>query len=342
MKDVGFRRKRCVLEATCDRIKDSPAKSPALLPSYVSAYECFIESKRHAKALRSRILRESLDRDCLWHCFVRGLAEFWARRRREAFFENRIRPLLIEKCSRCHGDGKSAGGLRLVDRESILRGGEGGAILVPGKPLESRLDECRTAGWGRIPDASGSGQSIVSTRGQGSRNVDWFGAYWPEHAVALSGRRSWAWQPLQVLPAPTQLPNVSIVNDIDAWIVASQRELGQQRTPEAEKRILLRRIHYDLTGLPPSPEEIESFLTDSRPQAYADRVDRLLHSRAYGEKWGRHWLDVVRYADTAGETADYPAPLAWRYRDYVIDAFQNDKPWIDSSWSKLQETFWVK
>ncbi|MFO0922596.1 MAG: PSD1 and planctomycete cytochrome C domain-containing protein [Pirellulales bacterium] len=281
-------------------------------------------------------MRRHCDRgyfESLWIGIACGIAlcvgspSFGQGEEREAFFENRIRPLLIEKCSRCHGDGKSAGGLRLVDRESILRGGEGGAILVPGKPLESRLMSAVRRDGDESPMPPEADKALSPQEVKDLETWIGLGAYWPEHAVALSGRRSWAWQPLQVLPAPTQLPNDSIVNDIDAWIVASQRELGQQRTPEAEKRILLRRIHYDLTGLPPSPEEIESFLTDSRPQAYADRVDRLLHSRAYGEKWGRHWLDVVRYADTAGETADYPAPLAWRYRDYVIDAFQNDKPW---------------
>lgn len=256
-----------------------------------------------------------------------GSSVFGQSDEREAFFENRIRPLLIEKCSRCHGDGKSAGGLRLVDRESIVRGGEGGAILVPGKPLESRLMSAVRRDGDESPMPPEADKALTPQEIKDLETWIGLGAYWPEHAVALTGRRSWAWQPLQVLPAPAPLQNESAVNDIDAWIDASQREHGQNRTPVAEKQILLRRIHYDLTGLPPTQEEVESFLADSRPQAYADRVDRLLHSRAYGEKWGRHWLDVVRYADTAGETADYPAPLAWRYRDYVIDSFQNDKPW---------------
>ena len=118
-----------------------------------------------------------------------------------------------------------------------------------------------------------------------------------------------------------------IRNSIDAFIRARQAEAGAHPAPMADKLTLLRRATFDLTGFPPTPAEMDNFLRDESPQAYEKLIDRLLASPQYGERWGRHWLDVVRYADTAGETADYPVLLAWRYRNYVIDAFNGDKPY---------------
>src|SRR5262249_42858964 len=136
--------------------------------------------------------------------------------------------------------------------------------------------------------------------------------------------RHWAFEPLPNVAVPAEPAGA---NEIDRFIVQKLLEKGLTQTGRVDRRKLIRRATFDLTGLPPSPEDIQAFLQDDSPEAFAKVIDRLLNSSSYGERWGRHWLDVVRYADTAGETADYPAPHAWRYRNYVIDAFNSDKPY---------------
>jgi hypothetical protein len=139
----------------------------------------------------------------------------------------------------------------------------------------------------------------------------------------------WAFQPVRD-PVPPAVANASWCRSaLDRFILAGLERQGCKPAPEADRRTWIRRVTLDLTGLAPSQEEIESFERDSSPQAVEAVIDRLLASPRYGERWGRHWLDVVRYADTAGETADYPVPVAWRYRNYVIDAFNADKPYFE-------------
>jgi hypothetical protein len=136
----------------------------------------------------------------------------------------------------------------------------------------------------------------------------------------------WALLPVRNVAVPYR-SGASDANPIDSFIAARQRELRVSPAQPADRRTLIRRASYDLTGLPPTPEQIDSFLSDTSPDAFARLVDRLLASPAYGEKWGRMWLDVARYADTAGETADFPVPEAWRYRNWVIGAFNADRPY---------------
>ena len=146
-------------------------------------------------------------------------------------------------------------------------------------------------------------------------------------AITPSERAFWAFQPVRAPPVPAARQSSWPRNPVDAFLLARHEAKGLAPVADVDRRGLARRVTYGLTGLPPAPEEVEAFLGDSRPDAYERLVDRLLASPAYGERWGRHWLDVVRYADTAGDNSDYPIPQAHLYRDYVIDAFNTDVPY---------------
>lgn len=153
------------------------------------------------------------------------------------------------------------------------------------------------------------------------------GAAWPVESTKFETAAHWAFQPVRDVRAPQVLDADWPQTSMDPSIKAALEQAGVTPAPPADRWMLIRRATFDLTGLPPTPEDVDAFLQDDSPSAFATVVDRLLASPAYGERWGRHWLDVVRYADTAGETADYPAPLAWKYRNWVIDAFNADKPY---------------
>ena len=245
----------------------------------------------------------------------------------DAQFENQIRPVLVETCFRCHGDSKVSGMLRVDSREALLKGGESGAAIVPGKPDESLL----IMAIQRHEDVSAMPpeKDKALRPDQIAAFANWIrsGANWPTNTRKFEGHKHWAFEPIRDPAQPTVVDAGWIRNSVDAFVLAQQEAAGVHPAPMADKLTLIRRATFDLTGLPPTPAEIDAFLMDESPQAYEKLVDRLLASTHYGERWGRHWLDVVRYADTAGETADYPVPLAWRYRNYVIDAFNTDKPY---------------
>jgi mono/diheme cytochrome c family protein len=254
-----------------------------------------------------------------------------------ALFENQVRPVLAENCWKCHGPQKSESGLRLDERARVLKGGDSGPALVPGDPGKSLIVKAirHEDGLAMPPKARLDARQVAAIE-------QWIkeGAAWPERKKAAgtapairSGpitdqeRAFWSLQPLTDPPPPAVDASVPLGNDIDRFVHARLSQDGLAMRPPADKRSLLRRATFDLTGLPPTPAEIESFLADDSPQAFAKVVDRLLGSPAYGERWGRHWLDVVRYADTAGETADYPTPLAYKYRNWVIRALNADMPY---------------
>ncbi len=245
----------------------------------------------------------------------------------DAQFENHIRPVLVETCFRCHGDLKVSGMLRVDSREALLKGGESGAAIVPGKPDESLLIKAiqRHEDVSAMPPE----KDKALRPDQIAAFANWIssGANWPTTTRKFEGHTHWAFEPIRDPVQPAVADTAWIRNSIDAFIRVRQEAAGVNPAPMADKLTLIRRATFDLTGLPPTPAEIDAFLKDESPQAYEGLVDRLLASSHYGERWGRHWLDVVRYADTAGETADYPVPLAWRYRNYVIDAFNADKPY---------------
>jgi mono/diheme cytochrome c family protein/uncharacterized coiled-coil protein SlyX len=253
------------------------------------------------------------------------------------YFEKEIRPLLARNCFECHGPvEKPGGGVRLDSRAAILQGGESGAVVTPGKPEESLLIEAvryrsvEMPPKGKLPD-----DQIAKL----TRWVE-IGMPWPKddeqpepasHGKAFeitdAQRRFWSFQPIASAAPPPVNDVAWPLNEIDRFILAKleARQLAPNRP--ADRRTLLRRVTFDLTGLPPTMAEIDSFVTDNDAGALETVVDRLLGSKQYGERWGRHWLDVVRYADTAGDVADYPIPQAYRYRNYVIDAMNSDKPY---------------
>jgi hypothetical protein len=240
------------------------------------------------------------------------------------FFEKKIRPVLHAQCLPCHGPDKQKAGLRLDSRRAILRGGDSGPALVPGDPEKSLLLKAvrqTDPDLAMPPPKAGKLKLPESAAADLSR---WIreGAAFPDPVQAPATAGHWAFEPVlrPAVPPGGKTP-------VDAFILAGLRSSGLSPAPPADRRTLIRRATYDLTGLPPSPEEVDAFLSDLSPEAFGKLVDRLLASPAYGEKWGRRWLDVARYADTAGENSDHPAPHAWRYRNYVIDAFNRDKPY---------------
>ena len=249
------------------------------------------------------------------------------------FFENKIRPVLAEHCYECHSEGakKVKGGLKLDTKEDFLKGGIEGAIVKPGDPEASRLikavrhdDEDL-----RMPPEKNGGRKLPAP--VIADLVQWvkMGAPYPE--TPANRRRAavkpWAFEPLKESSLPPVKDKAWPATSIDPFILAKIEARGLRPSPPADKRPLLRRAAFALTGLPPTPEEMDSFLADSAADAFAKVVERLLASPHYGEHWGRHWLDVVRYADTAGDTADYPLPEAWKYRNYVINSLNADKPY---------------
>ncbi len=255
-----------------------------------------------------------------------------------AFFESRVRPVLAEHCYECHSATatKLKGGLLLDSRAGVVQGGDTGPAITPGDPGASLLIQAvrRTD-----PNLAMSPKSALPAQAVADLEA-WvrMGAPDPrtENTVASSRARSaidwnkarewWSFKPI-AQPTPPPVRNTEWpTNPIDHFILARLEERKLTPAPDADRRALLRRITFDLTGLPPTPAEVEAFIRDSTPDAFARVVDRLLDSPAYGERWGRHWLDVVRYADSAGDNSDFPIPQMHRYRDWVIEAFNRDLP----------------
>ena len=243
------------------------------------------------------------------------------------FFENSIRPLLIEKCFRCHGEKKQWGGLRLDSRRALLRGGESGAAIVPGQPDSSLLINAvrQTDDDLRMPkDDSLSARQVKEL-------VRWveMGAPFPMESGTAERNRDpnhWAFHPPSTPSVPAVVNSVWPRSPLDRFILARIETAGLSPAPQADRRTLIRRVTFDVIGLPPTSEEIDAFLADESPDAFSQVVDRLLASPQYGERWGRHWLDVARYADSNGFDENIAHGNAWRYRDYVVAAFNRDKP----------------
>jgi cytochrome c553 len=245
------------------------------------------------------------------------------------FFEAQVRPVLVEHCQKCHGAEKQWSNFRLDSREAILRGGDFGPVIVPGKPDESRLIRAVRQ---TDDDVSMPPESKLTDR-QIADLARWveMGAPFPAAKIAGSAwnrdPNHWAFQPA----VEPELPAVGDTSwprsPVDHFILARLEAANLAPAAPAEKRVLLRRVTFDLTGLPPTPSQIEDFVNDDRPDAYERLVDRLLASPTYGERWGRHWLDVARYADSNGLDENVAHGNAWRYRDYVVASFNRDKPY---------------
>lgn len=261
----------------------------------------------------------------------------------EISFERDIRPILASRCVACHGANKQKGELRLDAKSLALRGSESGPVIVPGKSGESLL-------WRRVSSTNDdermppSGKPLKAEQLAALKAWIDAGAVWPEsdadRAAANDKRREhWAWQPIKrVTPVWHDAPRRESSEEsrrgashhtVDAFLEAKLHANGLTMSPEADRRTLIRRLTFDLLGLPPTPEEVEAFANDRDPRAYEKLVDRLLDSPHYGERWARHWLDIAHYADTHGFERDQRRDNAWRYRDWVIRALNADKPYDD-------------
>jgi hypothetical protein len=243
------------------------------------------------------------------------------------FFETKVRPLLAEHCFRCHGPDRQKANLRLDAPEALRRGGASGEpAVVPGRPDDSLL---LRAVRHQDPAPHMPPKAILSDR-QVADLALWVKMGAPYPAVTASpgsGRDFWAFRPPVDPPVPAVKDRAWARGPLDHFVLAKLEAAGLRPAPPADRRTLLRRVTFDLTGLPPAPEEIDAFLKDDSPQAFVRVVDRLLASPAYGERWGRHWLDVARYADSNGLDENVAHGNAWRYRDYVIAAFNADMPY---------------
>jgi mono/diheme cytochrome c family protein len=260
------------------------------------------------------------------------------------FFENKVRPILVQHCHKCHADKKQEGMLRLDAKGAMLAGGESGPAIVPGKPDESLLVEAVNYKSLQMPPDRRLKPEQIATL------TEWvkLGAPWPPGGevalqprktalvVADTDRQHWSFQSVKRPEIPVVAgemhahakpwawhPNGAV----DAFILAGLSSKGLAPSPEARKRELIRRAYFDVAGLPPSAEEIAAFDADASPDAYERLVDRLIASPRFGERWSRHWLDVVRFGQTNGLERDDEKPNAWRYRDYLIRALNRDKPY---------------
>ncbi len=256
-----------------------------------------------------------------------------------AFYEKSVKPILETHCFKCHGPGeKIKGDLRLSNRAAILVGGDTGPAVDLKKPSESLILQAilnKRADGGEVmppsgkmpPEAIATLTKWVNT-GLATNTADLGDTHTTEPAAPKDdGKSWWAYQPIGRHAIPTVKNAAWVKTPVDAFILAKLEAKNLQPIAPAERATLIRRAHYDLTGLPPTPEEVSAFVSDRSPEAYAKLIDKLLASPHYGEKWGRHWLDVVRYAETNGYERDGPKPNVWRYRDYVIRSFNADKPY---------------
>jgi|SRR5579883_779299 len=252
------------------------------------------------------------------------------------YFEKKVRPIFVASCVNCHNDKKQKGGLRLDSKAAFLKGGDNGAAVVPGEPAKSRLIQAiQYEGDIKMPPRGKLTDAEITTLTAWVKG----GAPWPNDGATTQtpaktfdlharAKAQWSFQPIRRSAVPTLTNHkAQITNEIDSFLLAKLDSAGLTFAPPAEKRTLLRRVYFDLIGLPPTPEEIDAFLNDNAPNAYEKIVDKLLASPHYGERWGRHWLDLARYAETYGHEFDFEIPDAWRYRDYVVRAFNADLPY---------------
>ncbi len=259
------------------------------------------------------------------------------------FFEKKIRPALVKYCFECHSPQakKLKGGLRLDHAAGVLKGGNTGKVVVPGKPEKSPLVEAIR--WKnkdlQMPPEEKLPEAVIADLER------WIamGVPWPSEVAAneadagapaakkeydtSKARSHWAYQPVVKPAVPAPADSAWSRNDIDRFILAGLEKKGLKPAGDADRRTLIRRATFDLVGLPPSPEEVEAFAADTSPDAFEKVVDRLLESPRYGERWGRHWLDLARFAESNGKGVNALYTSAWRYRDYVIAAFNEDKPY---------------
>ncbi len=273
-------------------------------------------------------------------CFLLGIFSFFGEvciaeaakktktNSQDEFFEKQVRPLLIAECGKCHGAKKQWADLRTDTREAMIKGGESGPAVVPGKPEESLLISAIRREDFEMPPKKVLNERQIAILDRWVRD----GAYWPAErhdASKEAARDHWAFLPLKSVPVP-DMNAPWCLNPIDQFVLSKLHEKNLKPAASADRRTLIRRVTYTLTGLPPTYKQTESFLNDTSPDAYAKLVDRLLDSPRYGEHWGRHWLDVARYADTKGYVFAREERFfvhSHLYRDWVIKALNEDLPY---------------
>jgi hypothetical protein len=241
-----------------------------------------------------------------------------------ATFEEKVLPILKSNCTPCHDQTAHTSGFSVQTMESVMTGGNRrGAAVKAGLPTESPLVQLLR---GQLKPQMPLGKALPEA--EIAVIEQWIRELKPEEGVVRASRKTyWAFvKPVRPDPPPVR-DSAWVRNPIDSFILNNLEEKGLKPAPEAARAVLIRRLYFDLLGLPPTPEEIKAFVENPSPKAYEELVDSLLKSPRYGERWGRHWLDLARYADTNGYEGDAEFPYAWRYRDYVIDAFNNDKPY---------------
>ena len=252
------------------------------------------------------------------------------------FFETRIRPVLAENCYKCHGEEKQKAGLRMDNIGYILAGSDEGQVLIPGDATKSLI---YTAVSYKDPDCEmrPKGKKLPDNQIEDIRKWIDMGAPWPETEVVKAARSGeftdeerawWSFQPLADVTPPNVDPATGTVeNDVDKFILAKLEEKGLKQAPEATPEELVRRLYFNLHGLPPTTAQLDSYLASKDPEKYEKLVEELLASPRYGERWAQHWLDLSRYAESDGYRQDGYRPDAWPYRDYVIKSFNEDKPY---------------
>lgn len=245
-------------------------------------------------------------------------------------FAKHIQPVLAKKCVSCHGPEKQKAGLRLDRKSAAIKGGDDlGPAIVPGKSRESPLFRV-VAGLEEGLEMPAEGEKLTASEIELLKHWIDSGAEWPDDGSEKEDvlRSHWAFRPLvQPMLPNSRISNFKSKNPIDVFIAARLEHEGLKASPEVDRTTLIRRLKFDLLGLPPLPEEVEEFVADSREDAYERLVDRYLVSPHFGERWARHWLDVVRFAESHGFEMNNPRPNAWPYRDYVIRSFNEDKPY---------------
>jgi len=265
------------------------------------------------------------------------------------FFEKHIRPILIDNCFECHAGNESKGGLRLDSKTSLTTGGDSGSVIDPGRPDSSSLIEAvryKNQDLQMPPKNRLSSESVellerwvkqggvyptwdksnMAGDAEASEVEDQTNGPKPIGMSIEDGRKFWSMQPIGIPEVPTVNDPTWVSNPIDAFILSKLDQAGLKPLRSADNRSLIRRVTYDLIGLPPTTAEVDAFIADESADAYTRLVDRLLDSPDYGVRWGRHWLDVARYADSNGLDENIAFGHAWRYRDYVVDSFNRDKP----------------
>ncbi|WAC21857.1 PSD1 and planctomycete cytochrome C domain-containing protein [Luteolibacter sp. SL250] len=250
------------------------------------------------------------------------------------FFETKIRPVFAGNCYDCHGEEKQKGGLRMDNLGYILQGGEGGPAVVPGDAMASHLYKAVTY-EDKDLQMPPKDKKLPDSQIEDIRKWIDMGAPWPKAEIVQAKKPGefteeekgwWAFQPLKKVTPPA-VGDARVANPIDNFIATGLKEKGLSQAPQASRTEMVRRLYYNLHGLPPTPAQVQAFLDDKRPDAYERLVDELLASPRYGIRWGQHWLDLARYAESDGYREDAYRPNAWPYRDYVIKSFNDDKPY---------------